>query len=114
MPALTPEQKEIRRLNRIYQGLPPKQLAIAQGLIIEAARLRARLDYLWEDLQEKGETELFSQSKDTPPYERERPASRTYTATNKSYQAIIKQLNDMVPPEEPEKKSRLEMMMDDD
>ena len=40
--------------------------------------------------------ELFSQG-DQEPYERERPASRIYTATNKSYQSIIKQLNDMIP-----------------
>ena len=56
-----------------------------------------RLDAIWEDLLENGETELFTQSANTEPYERERPASRTFTATDKSYQAIIKQLNDICP-----------------
>lgn len=91
------ENSEIKRLTEIYQGLPPKQFALAQGLIAEAARLRVRLDKLWEDLTENGEVEMFSQSENTDPYERERPASRIYTATNKSYQSIIKQLNDMIP-----------------
>ena len=97
-----PEQLEVERLTEIYKGLPPKQFALAQGLIIQAARLRVRLDKLWAELEEKGETEWFTQSEKTEPYERERPASRTFTATDKSYQSIIKQLNDMIPAEEPD------------
>ena len=93
------EQLEIERLTEIYQGLPPKQFALAEGLIILAARLRVRLDKLWAELEEMGETEWFTQSDKTDPYERERPASRTFTATDKSYQSIIKQLNDMIPKE---------------
>ena len=92
-----PEQMEVERLTDLYKELPPKQFALAQGLIIQAARLRVRLDKLWAELEEKGETEWFTQSEKTEPYERERPASRTFTATDKSYQSIIKQLNDMLP-----------------
>lgn len=91
------EKKEYLRLKKIYQGLPPNKFAVAEGLIRQAARLRDRLDMLWIDLQENGETELFSQSPNTEPYERERPASRTFTATDKAYQAIIRQLNDICP-----------------
>ena len=91
-----PEQLEVERLTAIYQGLPPKQFALAQGLIAEAARLRVRCNDLWSDLRANGEVELFAQG-DQDPYERERPASRIYTAANKSYQSIIKQLNDMIP-----------------
>lgn len=92
------ERSEIERLTNIYKDLPPNEFAVAEGLIVEAARLRVRLDYLWKDIKKNGETEMFSQSKDAKPYERERPVSRTYTATNKSYQAVIKQLEDMCPP----------------
>ena len=91
------EAGEYRRLMLIYSNLPSNRLAVAEGLIRQAARLRARLDMLWADLQANGETEIFTQSEKTDPYERERPASRTFTATDKSYQAIIKQLNDMCP-----------------
>lgn len=90
------ERSEIERLTEIYKTLPPKQFALAQGLIVEAARLRIRCDKLWDDLQANGEVDMFAQG-EQDPYERERPASRTYTATNKSYQSIIKQLNDMIP-----------------
>lgn len=90
------EQKEYRRLARIYRNLPRNKRAVAEGLIRQAARLKARLDYLWADIQLNGETEKFSQSPDTEPYDRERPQSRTFTATDKSYQAIIKQLAELV------------------
>ena len=96
--SMTPgEKREYNRLMRIYKSLPANKLAVAEGLIRQAARLRDRLDMLWLDLQENGETELFSQSPNTEPYERERPSSRTFTATDKSYQAIIKQLNELCP-----------------
>ena len=107
-----PEQVEIERLTEIYRGLPPKQFALAQGLIIQAARLRVRLDKLWAEIEEKGETEWFTQSDKTDPYERERPASRTFTATDKSYQSIIKQLNDMLPADT-EKADDLELDLSD-
>ena len=107
-----PERAEIARLTELYRGLPPKKFALAEGLIIQAARLRVRLDKLWAELEEKGETEWFTQSDKTDPYERERPASRTFTATDKSYQSIIKQLNDMLPADT-EKAADLELDLDD-
>ena len=89
--------KEIKRLEKIYENFPEDKKSIAEGLIVEAARLRIRLNYLWEDIVLNGETEMFSQSATTEPYERERPVSKTYTATNKSYQTIIMKLDSMLP-----------------
>lgn len=106
------EQSEIKRLTKIYKSLPPNQFAVAQGLIVQAARLRVRLDQLWQEIQEKGETELFSQSEKTDPYERERPVARLFTATDKNYQSIIKQLNELTPPSTA--KSKLAELMDDE
>lgn len=92
------EESEIKRLTKIYKDLPENQFAVAQGLIVQAARLRVRLNQLWEEIQKHGETEMFSQSERTDPYERERPAARLFTATDKNYQSIIKQLNELIPP----------------
>lgn len=92
-------EDETARLKKIFKGLPPKKLQTVEGLIIQAARLRVRLDALWNDIQEHGEVEWFNQSDKTEPYEKERPASKIFTATDKSYQAIIKQLTDMCPEE---------------
>lgn len=94
------EQSEIRRLKRLYSKIPANKKALADGLIVQAARLRVRLNKLWLDIEENGETELFSQSEKTEPYERERPSARLFTSTDKNYQSIIKQLNDMLPAEE--------------
>ena len=93
-------ESETKRLNKLYKTIPDNKRKLVEGLIVEAARLRVRLDYLWKDIQENGETEMFSQSDKTDPYQRERPASRTYTATNKNYQSIMKQLAEMLPGED--------------
>ena len=95
--AIITEKSEIERLTEIYKNLPPNQFAVAQGLIVQAARLRVRLDKLWKDIRKNGEVEMFSQSEKTEPYERERPVARLFTATDKNYQSIIKQLNDLTP-----------------
>lgn len=96
------EESEIKRLRKIYNTLPKNQMEVCDGLIVQAARLRVRLDQLWADIQEHGETEMFTQSERTDPYERERPAARLFTATDKNYQSIIKQLNDLCPPDQEE------------
>ncbi len=107
----TAEQAEIARLTEIYKDLPPNEFAVAQGLIVQAARLRARLDRLWADIEANGETEWFTQSEKTDPYERERPSARLFTATDKNYQAIIKQLNELTPPSKTG--GKLEKLMQD-
>lgn len=106
------EAGEVKRLKQIYKDLPPNQFAVAEGLIVQAARLRVRLDRLWHDLEENGEVELFTQSEKTEPYERERPIARLFTSTDKNYQSIIKQLNELTPPSKA--KSKLEAMLSDD
>lgn len=114
MPRPLTERGEISRLNRVYKNLPAGKKAVAQGLIAEAARLRVLLNTLWLDIEEHGMTEMFSQSPDAEPYERERPAARQYLTTNKNYQAIIKQLDAMIPLDTPgEKGSKLGKLLAD-
>ena len=93
-------ESETARLTELYKELPPKKFALAEGLIVQAARLRVRLDTLWEEIEANGDIEFFTQSKEkSDPYERERPCAKVFTATDKNYQAIIKQLDGMLPPE---------------
>lgn len=91
------EKSEIERLSSLYEDIPENKRAIAEGLIVQAARIRVQLDILWKDLQENGSTELFSQSEKTEPYQRERPSARLFVSLDKNYLAIIKQLNDLLP-----------------
>jgi len=97
-------KKEIRRLKRIYKDLPKDTLMVVEGLIVEAADLRIRLEDIREDLDLNGYDEMFSQSEQQEPYERERPQARRYIAMNKNYQSIMKQLGDYIPKPEPKKK----------
>ncbi|HEF5705420.1 hypothetical protein P7D05_21135 [Bacillus paranthracis] len=90
--------KEKNRLKRLFKDIPPNKLKLVDGLIIQAARLRVLLDEMWVDISENGDYELFSQSDRTDPYERERPVARFYNTRDQSYQRVIKQLTDLLPP----------------
>jgi hypothetical protein len=65
--------------------------------MIQAARLRIMLDDMWKDICEKGDVELFSQSPDVDPYERQRPVAALYNTRDKNYKTVIKQLCDRLP-----------------
>ncbi|MCU5095046.1 hypothetical protein [Bacillus wiedmannii] len=99
-------KKEINRLKRIYKDMPKDTLLVVEGLIVEAADLRVRLEDIRKDLDEKGYDEMFSQSENQEPYERERPQARRYISMNKNYQSIMKQLGDYVPKIPPEPKNK--------
>lgn len=92
-------KKEEKRLLEIYKDLPNEKLKVAQGLIKQAARNRVMLNYMWDDIQENGEYDLFQQSQNVPAYERERPVARLYNTRDQSYQRAIKQLTDLLPKE---------------
>lgn len=95
------ELSEIKRLTAIYKTLPAKKFAIAQGLIVQAARIRVHLDILAADIAKNGMTEMFQQSEKVEPYEKTRPAADLFIKLDKNYQAIIRQLNEMIQ-EDPE------------
>ncbi|PEP92997.1 hypothetical protein [Bacillus toyonensis] len=97
-------KKEINRLKRIYKEMPKDTFMVVEGLIVEAADLRVRLEDIRKDLDEKGYDEMFSQSENQEPYERERPTARRYISMNKSYQTIMKQLGDYIPKPDAKKK----------
>lgn len=92
---------EEKRLRKSYTDIPPESATVTDGLIRRAAYMRITLEDYEKDLDEKGYVEPFSQSPNTPPYDRERPVARLYNSMNKNYQSIIKQLNDLLPKEPP-------------
>lgn len=90
--------KEERRLKRNYKDIQKDKSAVVEGLIRRAAFMRATLEDMELDLDERGFVEMFAQG-DQEPYERERPVARQYQQMNKNYQSIIKQLSDLLPKE---------------
>lgn len=92
-------KKEKNRLKRLFKGIPKNKLDTVEGLIIQASRLRVLLDEMWIDISENGDVEMFSQSEKQEPYERERPIAKLFNSRDLSYQRIMKQLTDLIPPE---------------
>lgn len=88
--------REERRLKRNYKDIQKDKSAVVEGLIRRAAFMRATLEDMELDLDERGFVEMFAQG-DQEPYERERPVARQYQQMNKNYQSIIKQLSDLLP-----------------
>lgn len=103
--------EESERLTDLFSDIPKRQLKIAEGLIIQAARLRVLLDDNWRDILENGEYEKFSQSKDQVPYDRKRPIVENYDNRDKTYKEIIKQLNDLLPQQNSKKKSAADKLL---
>ncbi|MGW7930607.1 hypothetical protein ACWEWU_03080 [Staphylococcus xylosus] len=97
-------KKEVSRLTKLFKTLPKDRKAVAQGLIVQAARLRVLLDDAWSDIQENGDYELFTQSENTPSYERERPVAKHFNQRDAAYQKIIMQLIKLLPESEDVKK----------
>ena len=96
----TREQEEYDRLSVLYQTIPANKRALVDGLLWQAARLRVRLDELYADLQKNGNTEMFKQANDGVEFPRERPESKIFATTDKSYLAIIKKLDELLPVQE--------------
>lgn len=107
---MTREEVEFDRLSRLYVDIPENSRELVDGLIVQAARLRVSLDDLWKDIQENGETEIVVVKEDSRTVKR--PQAELFTVRDKSYQSIIKQLNDLLPEKRPT--SAFAKMDDDD
>lgn len=92
-------KEEEQRILKIFDGVSDKCKETVSGLAKRAAFMVVSLEDLEKDLAEKGFTEMFSQG-DQEPYPRERPAYKVYCNMNSNYQKVIKQLTDLLPPED--------------
>lgn len=99
-PKISREQMEYDRLSALYQKIPANKRDLADGLLWQAARLRVSLDDLYSDIQEHGNTEMFQQKYDGVSFPRERPESKIFATRDKSYLAIIKKLDELLPAQE--------------
>ena len=94
------EQAEYDRLSQLYQNIPQNKRSLVDGLLWQAARLRVSLDDLYEDIRVNGNTEPFKQANDGVEFPRERPESKIFATRDKSYLAIIKKLDELLPAQE--------------
>ena len=48
------EKLEYKRLSALYDEIPKNQRTVAEGLIVEAVRLKVSLDDCWKEIQSGG------------------------------------------------------------
>lgn len=105
-------KKEQNRLKKLFKDIPENKMKLVEGLIVQASRLRASCDALWLDIKENGEYEDFQNGKDAEFITRETAASKTFTARDKSYLAVMKQLAEYLPTQV--SASKLSELLNDD
>ena len=91
-------ENEIKRVSRLVTA----NTELAKKLIAQAAWEAVSVEELEQDINENGYSERFTQSVNTPDYERERPAVRQISTFQKNYLSTMKLLatNFVAPKEE--------------
>lgn len=87
--------KEYKRIKKEYKDMPQSLMNILDKTISNTATLEIRIEDLSEFLHEHGYTEPFTQSPNTPPYDRERVQTKEYKDFIKLNQANYKVLSDV-------------------
>lgn len=110
--ALTEKEKRIRketkRLKDIFADLEPNKLKAVDALIARAAFITVSLQELEEELNENGWTETYTNGRNQEGVKKA-AAAEAHISLTKNLTTIMKQLLELVPPEQ--KKSRLTEMM---
>ncbi len=101
-------KKEMRKLRRLFKNLPKDKRQAADGLIQEAAFMRATLEEARHIIDQQGIIEVFEQG--SQRFLREHPATKVYNTMINRYAAVCKQLFDMVPDLDVGKQAEDELM----
>src|SRR5690606_25953967 len=88
-------KRELERLRKVFRDLPEDKRRVADGLIKEAAFMRATLEETRVIIDREGVIERFEQG--SQRFLREHPATKVYAALVNRYTAVIKQLMDQLP-----------------
>lgn len=83
-------QQEHERIKALFEGVDEKQIALVDGMIIEAARLRVELNRLNEIVKVTG---LVAINPDNPARQRELPVSKMITKVRANYLSYISRLS---------------------
>lgn len=90
-------KREIAKLKKLLANLSPDKKRAAEGLIQEAAFMRATLGELRAIIDRDGPLDLFEQG--DYAYNREHPAVKSYNTMIQRYSAVMKQLIELLPNE---------------
>jgi uncharacterized protein YfbU (UPF0304 family) len=101
-------KKEITKLRRLFKNLPKDKQKAAEGLLQEAAFMKATLEETRHIIDQEGILEHFEQG--AQKFLREHPATKVYNTMINRYATVCKQLFDMVPDPEAGKQAEDELM----
>ncbi len=90
-------KKEITKLRRLFKNLPKDKQKAAEGLLQEAAFMKATLEETRHIIDKEGILENFEQGKQK--FVREHPATKVYNTMIQRYSTVCKQIFDMLPGE---------------
>lgn len=99
---------EITKLKKLFADLPVNKLKAAEGLIQEAAFMKATLGEARKMIDKSGILDWFEQGPNA--YYREHPATKVYNTMIQRYATVCKQLFDMVPDGDKNKDAADELM----
>ena len=83
-------QQEYERIKALFDGVDEKQLALVDGTIWEAARLRVELNQLHKIVQQTGLLKLHPEN---PAMQKELPVSRMIVKVRANYLNYIAKLS---------------------
>lgn len=101
-------KKEITKLRRLFKNLPKDKQKAAEGLLQEAAFMKATLEETRHIIDQEGILEHFEQG--AQKFLREHPATKVYNTMINRYATVCKQLFDMIPDPEAGKQAEDELM----
>ena len=101
-------KKQIIKLRRLFKNLPKDKQRAAEGLLQEAAFMKATLEETRYIIDQEGILEHFEQG--AQKFLREHPATKVYNTMINRYATVCKQLFDMIPNPEAGKQAEDELM----
>src|SRR5690606_27409353 len=88
-------KRELTRLRKVFANMPDDRKRVTEGLLQEAAFMRATLEETRAIIDREGVVEHFEQG--AQRFLREHPATKVYAALINRYTTVIKQLLDQLP-----------------
>ena len=93
------KKAELAKLTKLFANMPLNQKQLCEGLFDNAAYMIEKLGELQKQINEDGMTAVWNNGGGQGGL-RKSPAVEIYNTMIKNYTAIIKQLNECMPPED--------------
>ena len=93
-------EKEVERLEKLFEKLPENRKGLAKRLIENASFMSVTLDELKVTINKEGVKEKYKNGQNQYGY-KDSTEAKYYDKLICNYSKVIKQLNDMLPKDEP-------------